>query len=137
MSEDPPTGTMWSSIWALYAENQDVFAAAFADLASAGVVIDQEAAADHVHEFLLDRAPSALATFRPERGELKPWLFVVFRRFVLGALREQSRREKLLRGLAASGGGDLSVERSRELPSDMDVAREAVKNLPPDQRRAI
>jgi RNA polymerase sigma factor (sigma-70 family) len=106
----------------------------FASLRSAGLRIDREAAVDFVHEFIIERAPGALATFCPERGELKGWLFVVFRRFVLGTLRERTRQARLIRAVAEHA---TSHPVEHELAFDVDAARRAIAELPSEQRRAV
>jgi RNA polymerase sigma factor (sigma-70 family) len=126
--------TNWAEVWRLYAENQDVFAAVFADLGSEGIGVAREGAVDYVHEFLVERAPAALETFRPERGELKAWLFVVFKRFVLGTLRERATQERLLRKFAADASPS-QPEQEQQL--DIVAVQAAVAALPAKQQRAV
>jgi RNA polymerase sigma factor (sigma-70 family) len=121
-------------VWRLYAENQDVFAAVFAGLRRTGFVIEHETAVDYVHQFLIERAPAALGTFRPDRGNLKGWLFVVFKRFVLGAQRERASHERQLRRFAADA---VPAQAEHEQPLDLVAVRNAVAALPADQRRAV
>ena len=89
---------------------------------------------DYVHQFLVERAPAALRTFRPDRGDLKGWLFVVFKRFVLGAQRERASHERQLRRFAADA---IPSQTEHELPLDLIAVRNAVAALPAEQRRAV
>src|SRR5258708_2519234 len=84
------TQVPWNQVWKLYFENQNTFWGVISSLRRRGISISDEEATDLIHEFLLERAPFALATFRPERGQLESWLFVVFRRFFSRLLPEQA-----------------------------------------------
>lgn len=125
--------TSWSAVWTLYRENQQVFMAVFSHLRRGGLAIDEEATQDFIHEFLIERAPSALKTFRPERGELKGWLYVVFKRFVLGSMRDRARRERLLLKFS----GEFAVHSADRNDFALEELRTAVSTLTADERRAI
>jgi DNA-directed RNA polymerase specialized sigma24 family protein len=126
----------WKDVWRLYLEQQRVFESVFANLRAKGAVISKEMATDLIHEFLMERAPYALATFRSERGDLEPWLFVVFRRFVLGTYRSNQRsvnilsrwREDLL---------NFTNENYQGLEQDLLTVEAATADLPTDEKRAM
>ncbi len=126
----------WSSVWALYAHHAKAFHGAFRSLARRGQLLRPDEEMELLHEFLLEHARPALATFRPERGELDSWLFVVFRRFVTGALvsRAAFRRKE---ALGDHGHESLAPETDRELPADLQAARTAIDALPEDERSAM
>src|SRR5262249_4745026 len=124
----------WLQVWQLYNDNADLFGGVFSHLRKQGVYIEPERQVDLLHEFLLERAPSALRTFRPHIAPLRPWLFVVFRRFVHASLRaEARRREQLERHEPALS---LPQEES-ESPADVQAARQALDKLSREQRRAL
>jgi RNA polymerase sigma factor (sigma-70 family) len=128
----------WSQVWNLYLENQEVFRAVIAGLRRGGMNLDDETAHDLAHEFLVERAREAVATFQPERGELKGWLYVVFKRFVQGAFRDRSRRLHLLEkfaveaaaGANSGGGSEPYEEQAQQL-------RGAIAKLSAEQQRAV
>jgi RNA polymerase sigma factor (sigma-70 family) len=97
--------------------------------------VDEETANDLVHEFIVSRAPRAIEAFRPERGELEGWLFVVFRRFVIGALRDGARRRQLVAQL----GKELvrSTGEETEFQSDLEALRSSIASLPNEEREAM
>jgi RNA polymerase sigma factor (sigma-70 family) len=124
-------------VWTLYLENHEVFTKALSSLRAAGTVVDEDTAQDLIHAFLVERAPAALATFQPERGELKGWLFVVFKRFVVGGLRERSRQQRLMTKLSNRGGDPTEVSPDETPSLDLEALRAAVNDLPADEREAI
>jgi len=123
-------------VWRLYLEEQSVFEGVFADLRAKGTVISRELATDLIHEFLIERAPFALATFQPDRGELRSWLFVVFRRFVLGTYRSSQRSGDILKRWQK----DLTATPSDNYPGleqDLLAVKAVTAGLPEDERRAL
>ena len=128
-----PPESSWSAVWTVYRENQEVFAAVLSQLRRGGLAIDEEASQDFIHEFLIERAPSALNTFRPERGELKGWLYVVFKRFILGSVRDRARREQLLLKFSA----EFAVHSVDSDHSELNALRAAVTTLSTDEQRAV
>jgi hypothetical protein len=126
----------WAEVWRLYLEQQRVFEGVFADLRSKGTVISKEMATDLTHEFLMERAPYALATFQSERGDLEPWLFVVFRRFVLGTYRSNQRSVSILsrwhQDLVSSGNQGYAG-----LEQDLRTIEAATADLPSDEKHAL
>jgi RNA polymerase sigma factor (sigma-70 family) len=130
--------TDWRTIWSLYAEQGHVFRAVFTNLRRRGVHLPDDVAADLIHEFLLEKAPKALETFEPTRGALEGWLFVVFRRYVLGALRSQEERRRSLQLHVMKDEDELvSSTPSPEMHVDLQRVREAVNALPADQQAAL
>ena len=106
------------------------------DLRASGASISKEMATDLIHEFLMERAPYALATFQSDRGDLEPWLFVVFRRFVLGTYRSNQRSTDILlrwrQDLVKSDG-----EGYEGLKQDLAVVEAATASLPNKEKRAL
>jgi len=126
----------WSEVWALYRDHQVVFRAVFSDLRVKGFSLSKEVATDLTHEFLLERAPFALATFKQERGLLESWLFVVFRRFVTGTFRSHKRGQAILdkwqhdlRGLTVLEGPDTR--------HDLEAIEKALATLPPEEQEPL
>jgi RNA polymerase sigma factor (sigma-70 family) len=134
--QDRDVAAPWDSVWRLYFEHAEVFRAAISDVRARGVRIDDATATDLIHEFLLERAPAALETFRPERGTLSTWLFVVFRRYVLGSLNADAHRQRLLRTYEREHDGEADVRRHDE-DRDHLAARAALSALPSEERRAL
>ena len=97
--------------------------------------IDDGQAEDLIHEFLVERAPAALATFRPTKGDLQGWLFVVFRRFAVGTLRESSRHERLLAKVAEASAAEVAHDEGFQL--DLAALEAALTELPPEEHRAM
>jgi len=123
----------WPEVWNLALNHEAVFRTVFRDLSRKGLVLGSDGERDLVHEFLVDRAANALATFHPERGALPGWLYVVFRRFVLGSLRTIERDRRLLESLAREASPRPSDDRAHIL----DAVDAAVDQLPKDERRAL
>ena len=125
----------WSQVWDLYVSHASVFADVIGQLRARGTSISSDEAAELVHSFLVDHAPSALATFEPERGELRPWLWVVFRRYVIGTLRSEHRHAGILTTLTleSTSGDDEAVEATE----DLDRVRRIVETAPRAQRDAL
>lgn len=112
-----------------------MFAKVFASLRQRGFALDDDTQSDLIHEFLMDRAPAALATFNPELGERAGWLFVVFQRFVLGTARTHARRQRLLASLAKDPVDVAPAE--DELRLDLDALQQALTALAPEERQVI
>ena len=126
----------WSAVWALYRENAATFQSAFASLSARGFFCPREMRTELIHRFLLERARPALETFRPERGDVGAWLFVVFKRFVSGEWKRQGTSE---RKLVAKDPLELqapSAEAS-EMPSDLATTRAAISELPLNERQVL
>jgi RNA polymerase sigma factor (sigma-70 family) len=123
----------WSQLWRLYVDHSETFRGAIRDLRSSGLRLSDEDGRDYVHEFLLERAPKALRTFDPAKGNLGSWLFVVFRRFVLERLRAASRRSDLVKRMAVETATPEAVSSG----ADVLNVRAAMRRLPLDQRRAV
>jgi RNA polymerase sigma factor (sigma-70 family) len=118
----------WNSVWALYKDFPGVFHRALVELS-----VQQDQHADMIHEFLLERAPDALRSFDPSRGEIAPWLYVVFRRFALGRLQNDRRRVEVLEELAR----EPSVADSIDDPLDTERMSNAWRKLPGLEQRAL
>lgn len=112
-----------------------MFAKVFASLRQAGFIVDEDAQSDLTHEFLMERAPAALATFNPALGERAGWLFVVFRRFVIGAARTRARRQRLLASLVEEGTDVASGE--DELRLDLGALQRALADLSAEERQVV
>ena len=130
------TQVPWNQVWKLYFENQTTFWGVISSLRRRGISISDEEATDLIHEFLLERAPFALATFRPERGQLESWLFVGFRRFAAGSYRNRQRMQMVLQtwrdDLPLAGANE-----ENEARQDVQVVKSALKALPKDERKAL
>lgn len=126
----------WSDVWRTYLEHEQVFGRVVATLRATGLEISRDSALDLVHEFLLTRAPYALATFKPSRGSLPGWLFVVFRRFVLGQYRQGQRARRML-ALFEREFAPTAHEVQWEPHADINAVEAAVAGLSSDHRRAL
>ncbi len=133
-SSDAPS---WKRVWKLYRDHRAVFDAVFGDLRRRGTVVTRDEATELLHEFLLEQAPYALRTFDPERGQLDQWLFVVFRRFVLGRLQTHRRQARLVTALHDVGHEPPGPSSESEQPGDLEAARCAIAELPAPQRHAL
>jgi RNA polymerase sigma factor (sigma-70 family) len=118
----------------VYLENQGVFQGVFARLRQLGFTIQKADEDELLHEFLTQRLPRALETFRPERGELKTWLSVVFRRFVIGRYRQRQRHEELL-GKFAGSMAHVEIDPARHV--DVARVRAHVEHLPEEEQQAL
>jgi RNA polymerase sigma factor (sigma-70 family) len=130
------TQVPWNQVWKLYFENQNTFWGVISSLRRRGISISDEEATDLIHEFLLERAPFALATFHPQRGQLESWLFVVFRRFAAGSYRNGQRMRMVLEAWR----DDLplaKVPEENEARQDVEVVKCALKALPKAERKAL
>lgn len=129
----------WSRVWKLYLDNQRVFWGVFSTLRRRGVAISDEEATDLIHEFLLERAPQAIATYNPDRGEIESWLFVVFRRFVMGTYRSNRRMESLLKmwGSEFHDFATAGVEKDYEIDQDLNAVKSALRDLTAQEKRAV
>ncbi len=130
------TARAWSDVWRLYLENVDVFRAAVVSLRRTGVFLPEDLVSDFVHEFLVTRAPDALATFRPARGELRPWLFVVFRRYVLGTYRSQRRVRAALEALQEEMDV-IEVTSGPDEAADLSRVADAIEHLPRERQQVL
>lgn len=130
-----PARAPWSEVWTLFLENRSVFTKVFASLRQRGFVLDEDTQSDLTHEFLMERAPAALATFNPALGERAGWLFVVFRRFVVGAARTRARRQRLLASLAEEETDVAPAE--DELRLDLGALQHALAELSAEERQVI
>jgi RNA polymerase sigma factor (sigma-70 family) len=131
-----PPDPAWSEVWKLYLENREVFAAVISRLRGSGVAIDEETAQDSIHEFIVDRARDAVRTFRPELGELKGWLYVVFRRFVVGKFQTQVRRNRLLSQFASEVAVD-TADNGHSASRDLASLGHAILQLSHEHRSAV
>ena len=120
----------------MYRDHQAVFQAVFSDLRAKGFNISKAVATDLTHEFLLERAPFALATFKPERGLLESWLFVVFHRFVAGTFRSRKRGQAILDKWQHEIQGAAVVE-ERDAPHDLQAIEKALATLPSDEQEPL
>jgi RNA polymerase sigma factor (sigma-70 family) len=130
------TQVPWNQVWKLYFENQTTSWGVISSLRKRGISISDEEATDLIHEFLLERAPFALSTFRPERGQLESWLFVVFRRFAAGSYRNRQRMQMVLETWRHELPlADANEENEAE--QDAQAVKSALKGLPKDERKAL
>ncbi len=120
----------------MYRDHQAVFQAVFSDLRAKGFNISKEMATDLTHEFLLERAPFALATFKPDRGLLESWLFVVFHRYVAGTFRSRKRAQTILDKWQHELQG-LPVIEERDAPQDLEAIEKALTSLPNEEKQAL
>jgi len=130
------TQVPWNEVWKLYFENQSTFWGVISSFRRRGISIADEEATDLIHEFLVERAPFALATFHPERGQLESWLFVVFRRFAAGSYRNGQRMRMLLE----TWRDDLPItgaNEANEAEQDIEAVKSALQALPKDERKAL
>jgi DNA-directed RNA polymerase specialized sigma24 family protein len=128
--------TQWADVWRLYLEHGAVFLRVLASLRSKGAQIEDDRQFEFVHQFLVEQAPKALATFRADRGDVEPWLFVVFRRFVAEQLQKESRSEHLLwsfQGESPSSIHDTTAEDRH----DAAAVRRAIDALPAEQQQVL
>jgi RNA polymerase sigma factor (sigma-70 family) len=126
----------WSEVWKMYLDHPAVFQAVFSDLRAKGLRIPKEMTTDLIHEFLLERAPFALATFRPERGVLESWLFVVFHRFVVGTFRSRKRGQSILDKWQHEIHR-LAADDERGAPHDLEAIEKALASLPPEEKQSL
>jgi RNA polymerase sigma factor (sigma-70 family) len=126
----------WNQVWRLYFENQSTFWGVISSLRRRGISVSDEEATDLIHEFLMERAPFALATFHPERGQLESWLFVVFRRFAIGSYRNKQRMQTILEAWRDDISLD-GVNEENEFTQDVQVVQAALKALPKEERKAL
>lgn len=81
--------------------------------------------------------------FDPDRGTFKAWFMAIARYRVLDELRTRSRRDRVLIAeeidhlLAITGDPSVDVEEEVWLRECGDALLEALRDLPPEQRRAI
>jgi RNA polymerase sigma factor (sigma-70 family) len=73
--------------WSVYQGNQEIFASVLH--VTGKWTIDE--GLDLIHDFIVDKLPSALKTYDPEKGELKKWLYIVFLRYAKRRRIEISR----------------------------------------------
>ena len=99
------------------------------------MILSNEEGEDLIHEFLLDRAGAALKSFDPQRGSIEGWLFVVFRRFVLGRYREQERARRVVSNASVLQSDVALGDPGTRL--DLQKTRTALGRLPTQQRRAL
>jgi hypothetical protein len=83
---------------------------------------------------LLERAGRALRRFHPARGQLRPWLAVVFQRFVLEQLRDDARRRQLVSERLRPAASVVRAERADDTRGDAAKVRALVSELPAEQR---
>ena len=124
----------WSRVWALYAQHADVFRRVLAKLRVSDARFGDGAASELVHEFLTERAPGALSTFDPSKGEMGAWLFIVFERFVLERYRRQRRRDDLLDALTVR---TPSPSEEIERTIDLHVVSQMIASLSSLHEKAI
>jgi len=126
----------WNRVWQLYSENQPVFRSVFASVRAQGLHISDDDSLDLVHHFLVERAPFALATFNPEKGNIPSWLFVVFRRFVLGIYRSETQRRNLLDQLKRESQSKVTGPApEREL--DLAAVQDAMSHVSEQEQQAL
>ena len=135
MTTSPPQDTPPSAVWRLYLDQRDVFLRVFASLKRRGARIHRERESDLVHQFLVERAPQALATFQPDRGSIESWLFVVFRRFVFEQLEKEQRYDAVLNALVRepSEGQPATAEDDY----DRAAVTRAIDSLSSEQRDVL
>ena len=123
----------WSELWRLYLDHGEAFRGAIGDLRAGGLRLSDDDATDFLHDFLLNRAPRALRSFDGTKGNLRSWLFVVFRRFVLEQRRKALRRGDLVRRLASQA---TEVDQP-PFAADVQTVHAAMGRLPVIERRAL
>ena len=82
------------------------------------------------------------ATFRPDRGRLRPWLLQIAHHRISNELRRRSRRPRTDSGpedetLAAVPDAGLAPDESAWLAYRRDVLQSALEKLPPRERQAV
>jgi hypothetical protein len=120
--------------WQVYGQHLSVLQSALHGIGGLGVLD----ATDLLHDFLVDRLPSALASYDPQVGPIEPWLYAVFRRYVNRCLREDAVSRKKWSSLHGwEGAIKGTTDKTEPLsPGLVAYVRDALARLP-DQMRLV
>lgn len=118
----------------LYVAHRDLFEHVLRRIAPVGV----EDGLDLVHEFLLDRLPLALRSYKPAVGDIEPWLYTVFlnyaKRWRMESARLRTRWVDLEHLDFVATCPEPDVEPDASL---LPTVRAEVEALPSDARTAV